>query len=122
MGGDDNAVEFNLRAILEANLGTPLPLRNSHYLGGQPHGIERGENFVAVGLRAAADGEPRMVRSDTEESMVLKKPDQAERWKIQHPLRLGGPHGRTHRHKVELKEVTPEAVPLHEFRHRALER
>ena len=90
--------------------------------GRQADRANRGQDFVHIGLRATGDGEPGMVRGDTQEAVVMKKSEEAVGGEIQHLDRVGGPDGRAHRHEVKIQEVLPQRVFFRELAHRQIPR
>ena len=56
-----------------------------------------------------------MVGIDAEKAVVMKKTDEGGGGKIQHVLRVGGPHGGTHGHEVEVEKVLAEFMTAGEF-------
>lgn len=121
MGGDDHAIEGERLAAVETDGGFGGRFAGFDNLRRKADWCESSEEFVAVGLRSTGNGEPVVVGRDAQESVVLEKPNEAERREVEHTGRIGGPDRRTHGEEVKIQEIFAKAVALGEFAHGAFE-
>ena len=87
---------------------------------GRPRAGQTRHHAFHVFARTAVHREPRMMRADAEESMIVEKPYQRGGGKIQRATRGDTPDRSAHRHEVKPQEVVAETVEAHELvkRHR----
>ena len=72
------------------------------------------QHLFHIRAGTAIHREPRMVRGDSEKSMIMEEMEQRRCGEVEDATRLRRPDGGTHRNEVEIKEVAAKAVPLAE--------